>query len=442
MMTGNDMHTLVQDLQTLFPQLIAWRRDFHHFAESGWVEFRTAAKVAEVLDQLGYELAMGRDVVDADSRMGLPDEATLAQAFARARQQGAPEKWLSAFEGGFTGIVATLNTGRPGPTLAFRVDMDALDLDESIQGDHLPAREGFASCNSGMMHACAHDGHTTIGLGLAHLLMQYRSQLNGTIKLIFQPAEEGTRGARAMVAAGALDGVDYFTAIHIGTGVPAGTVICGSDNFMATTKFDVRFTGVAAHAGGKPEEGRNALLAAAQAALGLHSIAPHSEGASRVNVGVMQAGSGRNVVPASALLKVETRGESEAINHYVFERAKAVIDGAAAMHGVSTELRLMGAATSSAPSPAWVNYLREQASQVAGVEQAIDKVKAPAGSEDATLMMARVQQNGGLASYMVFGTTLSAGHHNEKFDFDESVMPIAIETLARTALNFPWTRGV
>ena len=89
-----------------------------------------------------------------------------------------------------------------------------------------------------------------------------------------------------------------------------------------------------------------------------------------------------------------------------------------------------------------MNYLREQAVQVAGVEKAIDKVKAPAGSEDATLMMARVQQNGGLASYMVFGTTLSAGHHNEKFDFDETVMLIAIETLARTALNFPWTRGV
>ncbi|SAJ33774.1 indole-3-acetyl-aspartic acid hydrolase [Enterobacter cloacae] len=245
-----------------------------------------------------------------------------------------------------------------------------------------------------------------------------------------------------MVAAGALDGVDYFTAIHIGTGVPAGTAICGSDSFMATTKFDVNFTGVAAHAGGKPEDGRNALLAAAQAALALHSIAPHSEGASRVNVGVMQAGSGRNVVPANALIKVETRGETEAINQYVFERAQAVITGAAALYGVSAEIRLMGAATFSAPTPAWVAYLREQASQVSGIEHAIDKVTAPAGSEDATLMMARVQQNGGMASYMVFGTELSAGHHNEKFDFDEQVMNVAIETLARTALNFPWTRGV
>lgn len=81
-----------------------------------------------------------------------------------------------------------------------------------------------------------------------------------------------------MVAAGVVDDVDYFTAIHIGTGVPAGAVVCGGDNFMATTKFDVQFSGVAAHAGGKPEDGRNALLAAAQAALGLHAIPPHSAG--------------------------------------------------------------------------------------------------------------------------------------------------------------------
>lgn len=201
------MNALAQYIQTLAPQLSAWRRDFHHFAESGWVEFRTAAKVAEILDSLGYELAMGRDVVDAESRMGLPDDATLSREFARARAQGAPEKWLAPFEGGFTGIVATLNTGRPGPTLAFRVDMDALDLSEALDESHRPFRDGFASCNPGMMHACGHDGHTTIGLGLAQVLKQHEAQLNGTIKLIFQPAEEGTRGARAMVAAGALDGV-------------------------------------------------------------------------------------------------------------------------------------------------------------------------------------------------------------------------------------------
>ncbi|EQB2492133.1 M20 family metallo-hydrolase [Klebsiella michiganensis] len=436
------MPQLYDFINQLAPKMTEWRRDFHLHAESGWLEFRTASKVAEVLDGLGYQLALGRDVIDADSRMGLPDEETLAQAFQRARAQGAPERWLPAFEGGFAGVVSTLDTGRPGPTLAFRVDMDALDLNELHDDSHRPHRDRFASCNDGMMHACGHDGHTAIGLGLAHVLKEYAAQLNGTIKLIFQPAEEGTRGARAMVTAGVLDDVDYFTAIHIGTGVPSGTVVCGGDNFMATTKFDVLFSGVAAHAGGKPEDGRNALLAAAQAALALHAIAPHSAGASRVNVGVMQAGTGRNVVPSSARLKVETRGETDVINQYVFERAKQAIAGAATMYEARYQLQLMGAATSSAPSPAWVDYLRQQTAQVPGVKQAVDRIAAPAGSEDATLMMARVQERGGLASYMIFGTELSAGHHNEKFDFDENVMTLAVETLARVALNFPWQRGV
>lgn len=429
------MDSLTDYIAAMIPEVRAWRREFHLYAESGWQEFRTAARLAGILDALGYSLATGREVVDADSRMGLPDDATLAQAYQRAARQGAPARWLPAFEGGFTGIVASLHTGRPGPTLAFRVDMDALDLNESDDGSHLPFREGFASCNRGMMHACGHDGHTAIGLGLAHVLMHFAERLCGTVKLIFQPAEEGTRGARAMVAAGALDDVDFFTAIHIGTGVPQGTVVCGAENFMATSKFDAHFSGVAAHAGGNPEEGRNALLAAAQAALGLHAIVPHSAGASRVNVGVMQGGTGRNVVPAQAQLKVETRGETEEINQYVFKRAQEVILGAAAMYGVEASIAMMGAATACSPSPEWAARLQAIAARVPGVEQAVRSVTSPAGSEDATLMMARVQSLGGQASYMIFGTTLSAGHHNEKFDFDETVMAVAIQTLAEVALS-------
>lgn len=291
-----------------------------------------------------------------------------------------------------------------------------------------------------MMHACGHDGHTAIGLGLAHVLKQYAAQLNGVIKLIFQPAEEGTRGARAMVAAGVVDDVDYFTAIHIGTGVPAGTVVCGGDNFMATTKFDVQFSGVAAHAGGKPEDGRNALLAAAQAALW---PARHPAAQRRRLAGQRRDDAGRyrrNVVPSSALLKVETRGESEAINQYVFERAQHVVVGAAAMYEARYELRMMGAATASAPSPAWVDYLREQAARCRRATGG-GSHRRPGGLGRRHPDDGLVQARGGLASYMIFGTELSAGHHNEKFDFDESVMAVAVETLARVALNFPWQRG-
>ncbi|MCT6592020.1 amidohydrolase [Pantoea dispersa] len=429
------MNTLSDLVNARIPQMQTWRRDLHQYAESGWLEFRTATLVAEELHRLGYQLQLGREVIDADARMGLPSAEVLAQQEARALQQGALPQWLPHFSGGFCGVVATLDTGRPGPVMGFRVDMDALDQTESAAADHLPTREGFASCNPGMMHACGHDGHTTIGLALAGVLMAMKHQLSGRIKLIFQPAEEGVRGAKAMVAAGVLDDVDLFTAIHLGTGVPPGEIVCGSDSFLATTKLDVRFTGVGAHAGGKPEEGRNALLAAAQATLALHTLPQHSGGVARVNVGVLQAGSGRNVVPDVALMKVETRGASNQVNDDIYQQALRVITGAAAMYGVEHEITLMGGARSCTPSPAWVSFIHQQAEALGLFSSVIDSKQQAAGSEDATYMMERVQQRGGQASYVIFGCELAAGHHNARFDFDEAVMATAVQMLATLALN-------
>lgn len=430
------MHQAVAEfVEQLTPRLQAWRRDLHKYAESGWLEFRTATLVADELQRLGYQLQLGREVIAADVRMGLPSAEVLAEQEQRALAQGALAEWLPHFSGGFCGIVATLNTGRPGPVQAFRVDMDALDLVENTMADHRPFAGGYDSVNPGMMHACGHDGHTAIGLGLAHVLKRFESQLCGTLKLIFQPAEEGTRGAKSMVAAGVVDDADFFTAIHIGTGVPAGELVCGNDNFMATTKLDVSFRGNAAHAGARPEEGSNALLAAAQAALGLHTLTQHSGGSARVNVGVLQAGTGRNVVADRASMKVETRGASNEVNDFIYQRALQVLAGAAAMYGVEHQVTLMGAARSSTPTQPWVNYIRQQAAAVPELTSRVDSRGQAAGSEDATYMMERVKALGGQASYIIFGTELSAGHHNEKFDFNEQVMPVAVKTLATLALN-------
>ena len=430
------MHQAVADyVEQLTPRLQAWRRDLHKYAESGWLEFRTATLVADELQRLGYQLQLGREVIAADARMGLPSAEVLAEQEQRALAQGALAEWLPHFSGGFCGIVATLNTGRPGPVQAFRVDMDALDLVENTTADHRPFAGGYDSVNPGMMHACGHDGHTAIGLGLAYVLKQFESQLCGTLKLIFQPAEEGTRGAKSMVAAGVVDDADFFTAIHIGTGVPAGELVCGSDNFMATTKLDVSFRGNAAHAGARPEEGSNALLAAAQAALGLHTLTQHSGGSARVNVGVLQAGTGRNVVADRASMKIETRGATNEVNDFIYQRALQVVAGAAAMYGVEQQVTLMGAARSSTPTQPWVNYIRQQAAAVPELTSLVDSRGQAAGSEDATYMMERVKELGGQASYIIFGTELSAGHHNEKFDFNEQVMPVAVKTLATLALN-------
>lgn len=422
-------------VKELSPRLQHWRRDLHKFAESGWLEFRTATLVAEELHRLGWSLQLGKEVIKAEARMGVPAAEVLAQQEQRALAQGALPQWLPHFSGGFCGIVATLATGRPGPVMAFRVDMDALDVVEMQAQAHRPFAEGFASCNEGMMHACGHDGHTAIGLGVAQVLKQFSSRLCGTVKLIFQPAEEGTRGAKSMVEAGVLDDVDFFTAIHIGTGVPAGELVCGSDTFLATTKMDIAFRGVASHAGARPEEGKNALLAAAQATLALHNLPQHSGGSSRINVGVLQAGTGRNVVADRALLKVETRGATNDINDFIYQQALRVVAGAAAMYDVQHEVKLMGAARSCQPTRPWVNYIRQQAARIPELTSLVDSRGQPAGSEDATYMMERVKARGGQASYIIFGTQLSAGHHNEKFDFDEAVMATAVKTLAALAFH-------
>ena len=156
--------TLETHLEALTPQLTAWRRDFHRHAESGWVEFRTASMVAEELDRLGYQVTLGRDVVADEARMGVPDADTLAREEARARAQGAIERWLPQLSGGFTGVVGVLDTGRPGPTIGYRIDMDALDLDESRESSHRPAQQGFGSQNAGMMHACGPVSYTHLTL--------------------------------------------------------------------------------------------------------------------------------------------------------------------------------------------------------------------------------------------------------------------------------------
>ncbi|PHM62059.1 amidohydrolase [Xenorhabdus ishibashii] len=419
---------LSESVKQIVGKLQSWRRDFHQFAESGWLEFRTATIVADELHRLGYNLKMGKEVIKADARMGVPPEQSLQAQEQRAIRQGALTAWLPHFSSGFTGIVATLDTGKPGPTLAFRVDMNALDQNEAQTHRHLPYAEGFSSCNANMMHACGHDGHTAIGLGLAHILKKYESQLTGKIKLIFQPAE-----------AGVVDDVNLFIALHIGLGVPQGELVCGSDNFFATTKIDVTYRGIAAHSGAKPEDGKNALLAAAHAVLGLQAISHHSEGSSRINVGVLQAGIGRNVIPDYALMKVETRGKTNEINEFVYHQALNIIDGAAKMQDVEYEIALMGAAQSSPPSPAWVDFIYQQAQQyIPELSSVVKSRQQSAGSEDTTYFMERVKANGGQATYLIFGAELSAGHHNERFDFDENVMATAVKTLATIALHLPY----
>jgi len=436
---AEDLRKLVDDV---FPKMVGYRRDFHRYAESGWTEFRTASLVARRLADMGYEVLVGQDVICAQERMGLPRADTLEAHWQRAIHQGGDPEYLQAVRGGFPGVVGVLRFG-DGPTVAMRFDMDALDIVESDDVDHLPAAEGFASENAGVMHACGHDAHTAVGLGVAEILTQMRGRLRGTVKFVFQPAEEGVRGAKSMVQAGIFDDVDHFFGHHMMSDWRLGEIACGLGGYAATRKFDVRFTGAASHAGASPERGRNALVAAATAVLNLYAIPRHSGGATRVNVGHLEAGTGRNVIPASALMAVETRGASTELNDYMYERAITVIQAAAVIAECQVEITPMGAAETAESDALLAERVQRVADRLGGF--ACTRSSRGCGSEDITYMIRRVQERGGLATVIGVG----AGRcnkvgddevlwaHTSRFDIDERSLnqaTLLLSALARDVL--------
>ena len=423
----------MKSLKDLAQRLIAWRRDLHRYPEAGWCEFRTASLVAARLEELGYALRVGVDVIEESAVMGR-DETRIGTEIERARRQGAIPEWLERF-GGFPAVVGDLETGRPGPVVALRFDMDAVGVSESREEDHRPFREGFASENPGLMHACGHDGHVSMGLGLAEVLAAQRSSMTGMVRLIFQPAEEGVRGAKAMVEKGILDDSDVFLAVHLGMGFPTGTVVGGAGGFLCTTKFDVQYRGRPAHAGAAPQEGRNALLAAANTVLNLHAIAPHAGGPSRINVGRLQAGEGRNVIPGRAFFEAETRGSTEEVAAYMLGRARAIVAAGGDMYGVEHRLTLQGESTTACSDGELIERILEAARSAGGFSH-LRRTAEAGGSDDAAWMMRRVQERGKQASYLILGTDLAAGHHNGRFDFDESVLLQGVRLLEGVVVGF------
>ncbi|MCI8659049.1 MAG: M20 family metallo-hydrolase [Lachnospiraceae bacterium] len=409
------------------------RRDFHKYPETAWLEMRTSAIIAKILTELGYEVLTGRQVCLETARMGVPEPEKLEEHSKIILEQGVPKESLTEdMKEGFTGVIGILHCGE-GPVVALRFDIDALGLIEEETENHRPYAEGFSSQNYGMMHACGHDAHGVIGLGTAEVLMKIKDQLCGTVKLIFQPGEEGARGARAIVAHGHLDDVDYFVGTHVApTGGPDdGDVTPGTWGSLATSKYDAHFYGQAAHAGGFPENGKSAIVAAANAVLNLTAISRHSEGSSRVNVGIIHGGTGRNVVPDHAVIQFEVRGETTRINQFMDEEARRICLAAAQMAGCSCEMILQGGSESQHSDEDFLEWI----SDVVGAylpHLRISSCKNAKnwGSEDISLMMNRVQEHGGKAVYMRSMTPMASAQHTTAFDFDEKVLVEGIETFS------------
>lgn len=400
-------------------QLIEIRRHLHTMPEEGWSEFTTTAFIVGKLREYGYEVLLGKKVINPDNCLGRNLKVVEA-GLKLARENGVSEELLAEMDG-LTGCVGVMDTGRPGPTLAIRFDIDCVPVTESTEDCHIPARKGFISKRPGLMHACGHDAHTSTGLAVAHWFADNVDQMSGKIKILFQPAEEGVRGAAGMAASGILDDADYFLGAHIAMMCKSGEVSVNPYGFLCTTKLDVTYTGRPAHAGVEPNAGHNAMAAACNAFVQLLGIARHGSGMTRINVGQLVAGEGRNVIPSHAVMKMEVRGETGEINQYMYDSAVNIIKGCALSQNCEYTIEKMGEAVDLTNDPELVKVLTEAVGNVEGMTARQDPMNF-GGSEDATILARRVQAHGGKAAFFVLGADRPSGHHTAKFDIDEKAL--------------------
>jgi len=409
-------------------RLVDLRREFHRYPEPGWREFWTTDRIVRECDAIGVDdVAFGRDVHDADARDAVPDDASLDEWLERARERGADSDRLERMAGGFTGAIATIEGREAGPTVALRVDIDALPQREADGADHVPAAGEFRSENEGYMHACGHDAHITLGLGVLEAFAE--GDFAGTLKVLFQPAEELIGGARPMVESGRLDDVDALLAAHVGLDYGTGEVVADLDVHLAVSQFRAHFTGAPAHAGGRPNAGKNAVQAMAAAIQGLYGIPRHEDGATRVNAGRVEGGTATNIVPEEALIEGEVRGESTHLMEYMRDHADRVLESAATMHDCEVEVERWGEAPTAAGDADVVEQIADVAADVRGVTDVL-REGTLGGSEDAALLMRHVQERGGRASFVCVGTDHPGGHHTATFDVDEASLEIGVGVLA------------
>lgn len=427
--------TIKQLAHSYHQETIECRRHIHRYGETGWLEIKTACLIAQKLEALGYEIKMGQEIMNKEERMGLPSPEVLQQNYERAKQEGASSPYIEAVKDGMTAVAGILKNGQ-GPTVALRFDIDALGLDEDTSEHHIPAKEHFISLHQGVMHACGHDGHAAIGLTTAKILMELKDHWQGTLKLIFQPAEEGVRGARSICTSHFLDDVDYIFAAHIMPQEDGYDLYFGMNDSFATTKLDVTYHGVSTHAAESPQFGKNALLSAANCIINLHSIPRNADGQTRVNVGKIMAGTGRNVIPETAKLEIEVRGATTEVNRYMELYARDIINGCALMHDTVVEIKEMGKAYALECDEDFMNEIRQLCQkQMPDLKLPEDNLSPLGGSDDFSYMMMYVQAHGGKATYLKLLTPVVASPHNTSFDFDEEVLDKGPRIMASIAYH-------
>lgn len=333
-----------------------------------------------------------------------------------------------------TGTAALIRGGRPGKTVGFRADMDALPITEETG---LP----YASWRPGVMHACGHDFHTAALLGAAQLLQERRETLAGHVKLFFQPDEEGDGGAERMIAAGCMENpaVDAMLCCHVESGIPAGTLSVRSGPICAASNpFTVTLRGRGTH-GAKPHLGSDVIAAGAQLVTALQTISSRRTDPTEpvvVTVGSFHSGAAGNVLPEEAVLAGILRTMSGGARERVKEDLRAITAGIAAAMGVEAEVRITESYPCCANDPAVTELVRRAAAEILGPENVLEMGEPSLGADDFGYFANLVP-----SCYYYIGVGSADGscafpNHNPRFAADPAALPLAAAVAAQAAADF------
>lgn len=383
------------EVQALQVSLVQWRRDLHQHPELGFEEFRTAEVVSQKLTEWGIK-----------------------------HQTGVAK----------TGIVATIKGDLPGPVLAIRADMDALPVQEANQ---VPYRSKY----EGRMHACGHDGHVAIALGTAYYLSQHREQLKGTIKIIFQPAEESPGGAKPMIEEGALQNpnVDAIIGLHLWNNLPLGTVGVRSGPLMAAVElFECHIQGKGGH-GAMPHQTVDSVVVAAQIVNALQTIISRTVNpleSAVLTVGELHAGVANNVIADSARMTGTVRYFNPELENVIGKRVEDIVAGICQSHGATYSLNYWPLYPAVINDAEMAELIRSVAETVVETPVGVVPECQTMGGEDMAFFLQEVP-----GCYFFLGAAnkelgLAYPHHHPRFDFDETALSMGVEIFLRCIETF------
>lgn len=371
--------------------LIRTRRDLHRHPELAFEEHRTAALVAERLQLAGYEVSTGV---------------------------------------GGTGVVGLLRGAGDGPTILLRADMDALPVTEESEHD-------FVSTVHGVMHACGHDAHVAIGLAVAERLARSKREWSGSVKYIFQPAEESGGGAVRMIDDGVLEGVDAAIGLHVWLGLESGVVgVVAGEQMASAIEFEVTIRGRGGH-GALPHEAVDAVLIGSRVVLALQkfvSLDGPLEEPAVLTIGSFEAGTAGNVVAETAFLRGTARTFDAALYKDLPHRIEAIVAEVCASGGGGYSIETVQSLPATVNDPAMADLVRRAAEEVVGREQVrADPTVRTFAAEDFSELLQRVPG----CFFFVGGKNAEVGavhpHHSPRFDLCEDALPVAVEVLERAA---------